>query len=84
MTLDLEQELRELKERNARVELDKAWEKSATRIGTIMAVTYVLAAIVFTLIGADRVLRNAVIPTLGYFLSTQSLPAVKKWWLAKR
>ena len=81
---NLKQEIAALKERNARVETDKAWETSACRVGSIMAITYVLAAFTMHLIGADNVLRGAFIPTLGYFLSTQSLPAIKRWWLARR
>ncbi|MEK9184357.1 MAG: hypothetical protein AAB892_01340 [Patescibacteria group bacterium] len=68
-------------ERNARVEADKAWETSGFRIGTIAVITYVCAAIVLYVIGAEDFLLSAVVPTLGYVLSTQSLPFVKKWWL---
>ena len=77
----LEEEVRAIRERNARVEGDKAWETSKFRIGLIMVVTYIIAAVVLYAIGNDNPMRNAFIPTLGYFLSTQSLPFIKKWWI---
>ena len=40
--MDLEQEIAQIKERNARVELDKAWERSWTRrlpsLNTLIAI----------------------------------------------
>ena len=79
----LEGEVREIRERNARVEAEKAWETSWFRVGSIMAVTYVIATAALYAIGNDNPLRNALIPTLGYFLSTQSLPFIKQWWAAR-
>ncbi len=77
----LEEEVREIQERNARVEGDKAWETSWFRIALVMFVTYAIAAAVLHVIGNDNPLRNALIPTLGYFLSTLSLGPVKKAWI---
>jgi hypothetical protein len=71
-------------ERNLRVEADKAWETSAMRIGSIALITYVCAVAVMVVIGVARPLLSALIPVLGYVLSTQSLPFLKTWWLRKR
>ncbi len=71
-------------ERNARVESDKAWETSFARIGSIAVITYVCAAVLMLIIGVARPLLSALIPVLGFVLSTQSLPLVKKKWLEKR
>jgi hypothetical protein len=79
----LEEKVREIHERNARVEAEKAWETSWFRVGSIMVVTYVIATTALYAIGNDNPLRNALIPTLGYFLSTQSLPFVKSWWTSR-
>ncbi|HQI26215.1 MAG TPA: hypothetical protein PLY95_03155 [Candidatus Paceibacterota bacterium] len=79
----LKQELDTIKERNNRVEGDKAWETSYFRVILISLITYVLASITFYLIGNPNYFLNALIPTLGYFLSTQSLPFIKKWWINK-
>ena len=77
----LEEEVRTIQERNARVEGDKAWETSWFRIGLIMSVTYIIAAVVLYVIDNENPLRNAFIPTLGYFLSTLSLKPIKEAWI---
>lgn len=79
----LEDELAAIKKRNKRVESDKAWETSLTRMAFLLVLTYLMTALVFWLIAAPSPLLNALIPTLGYFLSAQSLPIVKRWWLAR-
>jgi len=77
----LAQEVEALKDRNRRVEAEKAWETSNFRIASIATVTYVVAAIVLYSIGVANFLLAAFVPTLGYILSTLSLPAIKKWWM---
>lgn len=81
--MNFEEEINKLKERNRRVEADKAWETSFFRIGLISIITYLVTAWVFYLIGVNDYLLNPLIPTTGYFLSTQTIPFVKKWWLKK-
>lgn len=73
-------EIKALKERNYRVEADKAWEISNFRIVSISIITYTIASFVLYLIGANNFLLGSLVPTVGYFLSTQSLPLIKKWW----
>lgn len=68
-------------ERNARVEADKAWESSYVRIGSIALVTYLGTALVLYSIGVDQFYLSAVVPVVGYLLSTQTLPSMKEWWL---
>lgn len=79
----IENELARLKERNARVEAGKAWEVSPFRRTTIAVITYVLASLVLHFIGVQNFYLSALIPTLGYVLSTLSLPIIKKWWIGK-
>jgi len=81
--MDLEKEIEAIKERNKKVEADKAWETSKTRVLSILVMTYIITAIVFYIIGINNFLLNAFIPTVGFFLSTQSLPFIKKWWVNK-
>lgn len=78
---ELEKEINQIKERNKRVEADKAWETSKLRIVFIVVMTYIFTAVVFYFIGVKNFLLNALIPTLGFFLSTQSLPFIKRWWV---
>lgn len=75
--------MRKIEERNLRVEADKAWETSMFRVGTIMLVTYVVACGVLLVIGNVNPFRNALIPVVGYFLSTQSLPLVRRMWITR-
>lgn len=82
--MDVESEINSIKERNRRVEADKAWETSWFRQVLIMAITYPAAGIIFLAIGNDHPWRNAWIPTIAYFLSTQSLPFIKERWIYKR
>jgi len=80
----LEQEMQRIQERNTRVEMDKAWEASNFRVVFLVLLTYLVTSIVFWLIGVPNPFLNALIPTTGYYLSTLSLPFVKKWWIQGR
>lgn len=79
----IELEIKTLKKRNRRVEADKAWETSRFRVFSLMVVTYIVAGIILFTIGAKNYFLNALLPTIGYFLSTQSLPKIKEWWVKK-
>jgi hypothetical protein len=76
-----EQDLAEIKTRNARVEADKAWETSWVRRLIIAAFTYIVAAIWLMLIRDTLPALKALVPTIGYILSTLSLGAIKRQWL---
>ena len=80
----LEEKLNQIQARNQKVELDKAWETSNFRIFTLTFFTYFVTSIVFFLIDVRAPLLNALIPTIGFYLSTQSLPLVKSWWIEKK
>lgn len=77
----IEEEIVLVKERNTRVEADKAWEGSIFRVALITIITYIIADLALYAIGNEYPLRNALIPALGYFLSTQSLPFLKRKWI---
>jgi preprotein translocase subunit SecF len=68
-------------DRNARVEADKAWEQSYMRIGTIALITYASVALVLYIIGIEQFYISAIVPVIGYLLSTLSLPVLKDWWI---
>ncbi|MDO8339109.1 MAG: hypothetical protein Q7T16_00450 [Candidatus Burarchaeum sp.] len=80
---ELKQELHAIKQRNRRVESDKAWETSAARRGLIAVMTYFLAVILFILINAPNPWLTAFVPAAAYALSTLTLPFVKDWWVEK-
>lgn len=81
--MDIEQEVRALKERNARVEADKAWETSLSRKALILITTYIVASLALFATGVPGFFLGAIIPTIGFFLSTLSFPAFKKWWVRR-
>jgi len=80
---ELKKEIELIKERNKRVELDKDWEISLFRKISIILITYILATAVMYVIGVEKPYINSLIPTLGFFLSVQSLPFLKKIWIKK-
>ncbi len=79
----LEARLVTIEQRNARVEAEKAWEISTFRRMMIAAVTYVIAAAFLVSINSEQSFLSAIIPTIGYVLSTLSLPAIKRWWISQ-
>ncbi len=79
----LEEEIAKIKERNIKVSIDKAWETSKFRIFAICFLTWVIISSVFFILEVERYLINAVIPVLGFYLSTQTLPIVKNYWTSK-
>ncbi len=80
-TKKLEQDILKIKERNKRVELDKAWETSLTRKITILILTYIVTVIVFIVIGLPNPFLNAIIPAVAFVLSTLTLDPIKKLWI---
>ncbi|MFZ2253395.1 MAG: hypothetical protein WAW13_04500 [Minisyncoccia bacterium] len=78
------EQIDEIKERNRRVELDKAWETSVARRFIIAVITYVVATIWLIVIENEKPFLNALVPLGGYLLSTLSLSFVKKWWIEKQ
>lgn len=80
-TLSLEERVRKIEERNSTVAKDKAWETSYTRKLLIIFFTYISLALYFKfVIGIDPWI-NAIVPTVGFYLSTLSLPFLKSVWI---
>lgn len=77
----LENQIRQINDRNVKVELDKAWETSNFRILCVCALTWIIMSLVFWIIGVKDCFTNAIIPTLGFYLSNRSLPILKKRWV---
>ena len=77
----IKKDIQEIKERNARVDMDKAWETSVARKILVAILTY--AAVVFFFFFAElpKPFVNAIVPTVGFVLSTLSIPVFKKLWI---
>lgn len=82
---DFEERLARIEARNAKVSTDKAWETSLTRRLSIIAVTYACASIIFVFVmPSPEWYLAALVPVMGYTLSTLGLPKVRKIWEKKK
>lgn len=78
---ELEKEIGKLKERNKRVELDKKWETSLARRGLLIIFTYLAIGFYLNAIHVENPWINAVVPSIGFLLSTLTLPYFKNLWI---
>lgn len=84
-TLDsLEKEIGAIKARNRRVEKDKAWETSWIRRVAVSIATYVVVLLFFFVIRASQPFISALVPAIGFLLSTLTIDFLKSWWLKKQ
>lgn len=82
--MDIEKEIKKIKERNKKVELDKDWETSWTRKICIMILTYIVVIIYSYLIKQyDNIFLSSLVPVIGFTLSTLSLRYIRKIWEKK-
>lgn len=78
---DLEKEIELIKERNKRVETDKAWESSWTRKICIAVLTYlVVVAYNYGIVKIDNIFLSSLVPVMGFLLSTLSLKVIRNVW----
>jgi len=77
----IKKDIEEIKERNARVEKDKAWETSLARKILIAVLTYIVVVLFFHFAHLPKPFVNAIVPTLGFILSTLSVSFFKKIWI---
>jgi len=80
----VEDRLNQLEARNQRVEGDKAWETSWLRRLSIMVLTYIVVVCYLRFVVHINPWINALVPVIGFTLSTLTLSLLKRWWLAKR
>ncbi len=73
-----------IEQRNRRVETDKAWESSYTRRGLLIWFNYLAIGLYMSAINVSQPWLNAIVPSIGFLLSTLTLPHFKKWWIRKR
>ena len=80
MSNDFESRLKAIEDRNARVELDKKWETSWVRRLSIAALTYFVVVGYLFVIGNDRPFINAIVPPVGFLLSTLVMKQIRRVW----
>lgn len=76
----LEDRVSDIEERNRRVELGKAWETSWTRRFLLLLFTYLSIALYLKFVVRVEPWLNAIVPAIGFLLSTLTLPFFKKLW----
>ena len=79
--MTIEERILKIEQRNKKVELDKAWETSIFRKIIIAILTYITVVILFFVADLPNPFVNSIIPTLGFVLSTLSLPYFKRKWI---
>jgi len=77
---DLETRVLEIEKRNRKVETDKAWETSSFRKVLLFLFTYLAIGIYMQAIDVVSPWVNAVVPAVGFLLSTLTLPFFKRLW----
>lgn len=77
---ELEKRISLIEQRNKRVEKDKEWEISLTRKILLILFTYLTLVFYFKFVLQIDPWLNAIVPTLGFYLSTLTLPFFRKIW----
>ena len=78
---ELSRRLAKIEPRNKKVEKEKAWETSTTRKNSIAVIPYFTLAAYFGFVLKVNPWFNAIVPIVGFLLSTLSFSIVKKTWL---
>jgi sterol desaturase/sphingolipid hydroxylase (fatty acid hydroxylase superfamily) len=78
---DTEARIRRIEDRNKKVETDKAWETSWTRRLLLILFTYLSIGFYLNAIQIPNAWLNAIVPAVGFLLSTLTLPFFKDLWI---
>lgn len=81
---DIEERLKAIEQRNQKVEADKAWETSWTRRVSIMVLTYAVIVVYLKFVVHINPWINALVPVIGFALSTLTVSLLKNQWLRAR
>lgn len=76
----LDQRISKIEARNKKVEHDKTWETSYTRRGLLILFTYLTIGFYLKAIEVPNPWLNAIVPSLAFWLSTLTLPFLRKLW----
>lgn len=78
---ELEERVGKIEQRNRSVESDKSWETSWTRLAIIAIFTYIVVGMFLSTINVPRPWISALVPVIGFTLSTITMPFFKKFWI---
>lgn len=79
--LNFKKEIERIKERNKKVEADKAWETSMFRKIVIAILTYLVIVLFFYFAKLSNPWKNSIVPALAFILSTLTFTFFKRFWL---
>lgn len=80
---ELENKIENIEKRNKKVEGDKAWGTCFLRKTLIIIMTYIFAVLYLKVADTTNPYFGAVVPCVGFYLSTQTVNFIKKNWLKK-
>lgn len=83
MSKSIEERIAIIEARNIKVENDKAWETSWARRVSIMILTYIVVVVYLQFVVHIDPWINAIVPVIGFLLSTLTISALKKQWLKR-
>ena len=83
MNEEYQKRLAIIEARNKKVEADKAWETSWTRRISIMVLTYIVVATYLAFVVHIDPWINALVPVIGFLLSTLTIEFIKKRWTSR-
>jgi hypothetical protein len=81
---NIEERIAAIELRNNKVELDKGWETSWTRKLSIMILTYLVVVCYLHFVVRIDPWINALVPVIGYFLSTLTIGLIKRIWAQRK
>jgi hypothetical protein len=79
--MTLEERVTKIEKRNRAVELNKTWETSLTRRILIILFTYLFIALYLKFVVGINPWINAIVPSIGFLLSTLTMPWFKRMWI---
>lgn len=80
----IEERIAIIEARNNKVEADKAWETSWVRRLSIMGLTYLVVVAYLHFVVRIDPWVNAIVPVIGFLLSTLTIQGIKNLWLRSR
>jgi len=78
---ELIERVEKIETRNKKVESDKAWETSWLRRILLILFTYLSIGFYLNAIQVSNPWLNAIVPAIGFLLSTLTLPFFKSLWV---
>ena len=78
---NFEKRLKNIEDRNRRVEIDKTWETSFTRRGLLTLFTYLAIGFYLQAAKIEKPWLNAIVPSAAFMPSTLTMPFFKKIWV---